>query len=396
MPMRRTALALVLYAIASLAHAGLPATLAGAWYNPAQSGHGISVEFVGSSRAIVVWHVYDPAGRPLTLYLDGRVNGRSVSGPVYAPEGMRFGSFDSAAVQLPIWGSASVVFSHCDQAELLWQGNDPAYGTGQITLVPQVPKTGECALPPPNALPSGLISGVTEPLPGQGPATRLHGLVDGEGRLWGIQREVIGGGQMEIPGPAWLANSWPMVVRAIPYEVAGSSIAVQSSVFGIFAFSNTAARAHYGSTGAWGLADGSAQLRLLRAVATPVESQVWTLAPPVGVTKVLPLDMATLAGEWTLSLRSQFFTLDYPLLVAADGSLHMTLAEGELGIAFSGRLELTDGAQGIIDFELVDTTRRHVLPYRGRGWLADTPTGRELVLIGDNGSNGLAVIARPN
>lgn len=392
MPLRRTALALVLYATASLAHAGLPATLAGAWYNPAQSGHGISVEFVGSSRAIVVWHVYDPAGRPLTLYLDGRVSGRSVSGPVYAPEGMRFGSFDSAAVQLPVWGSASVVFTNCDQAELLWQGNDPAYGAGQTTLVPQVPKTGECALPPPNALPSGLVSGVAESI-GGGPTTLWHGLVDGEGRLWGIERTRSDGGRLEIPGPAWLSSSWPSVVRAIPTEVVGSNIAVHAVITGAFAFAAQRTANHDGIAGAWDLTGGTTQLRLPPSSASAARPQTWTLAAPAGVSQVLPLDMAALAGEWTLNLRSQFFTLDYPLVVAADGGLCLALLEP--GCVFSGRLELTDGAQGIIDFELVDTTRRHVLPYRGRGWLADTPTGRELVLVGDNGSNGLAVIARP-
>ena len=62
---------------------------------------------------------------------------------------------------------------------------------------------------------------------------------------------------------------------------------------------------------------------------------------------------------------------------------------------FSGRLELGDGALGIVDFELVDHTRRHLLPNRGRGWVAQTAAGRELVLVGDNGSTGLGLIARP-
>lgn len=392
MPTSRHLLALALYAKASLAHAGLPDELSGAWYNPAQSGHGISIEFVGSSRAVVIWHVYDTEGRPLTLYLDGQVRGREISGPVYAPQGMRFGTFDPAAVNLPVWGSATLSFRACDQGELAWQSTDPAYGQGRMPMVPLVARSPACTLPPPNALPAGLVSGRSDS--GQGnPTVIFQGIVDGEGRLWGIERSRSTGEESLIPGPAWLASTWPSVVRASPVAGSGTTLDVEAASFGAFAFAGQRFLSHDALAGGWAPIGGVPQLALGAVAGSTAPPQAWTLAPPGGVSQVVPLSASTLAGEWTVRLRAQFFVLDFALSIAADGSACLTLAGP--GCDFSGHLETGDGALGIVDFELVDTTRPHLLPYRGRGWLADTASGRELVLVGDNGSIGLGLIARP-
>lgn len=392
MSLPRSVTAFVLCAAASSVQAGLPDELSGSWYNPAQSGHGISIEFVGSSRAVVIWHVYDPAGRPLTLYLDGQVRGRAISGPVYAPAGMRFGVFDPATVRLPAWGSASLDFTACDAAELAWQATDPAYGQGRMPMVPLVARSPACVLPPPNALPAGLISGRSDAGPGA-PVVSFQGIVDGEGRLWGIERSRNPGGDSEIPGPAWLASTWPSVVRASPVAGAGTALDVDAVSFGTFAFAGQRFLSHDALAGGWAPIGGEPQLTLGAVNGSIARPQAWTLAPPGGVGLVAPLTASALSGDWIVRLRAQFFALDYALTIDADGHACLTLAGP--GCDFSGRLEVGDGAIGLVDFELVDHTRPHLLPYRGRGWLADTASGRELVLVGDNGSVGLGLIARP-
>lgn len=391
MSLPRSVTAFVLCAAASSVQAGLPDELSGSWYNPAQSGHGISIEFVGSSRAVVIWHVYDPAGRPLTLYLDGQVRGRAISGPVYAPAGMRFGVFDPTTVRLPAWGSASLDFTACDAAELAWQATDPAYGQGRMPMVPLVARSPACVLPPPNALPAGLISGRSDSAPGA-PVVSFQGIVDGEGRLWGIERSRNPGGESLVPGPAWLASTWPSVLRAIPVAGAGVALDVEAVSFGAFAFSGQRFLSHEALAGSW-VPIGEPLLTLGAVNGSTAQPQSWTLAAPAGVSLVAPLTLPALAGNWDVRLRAQFFALEFPLSIAADGSACLSFSG--TGCDFSGRLEVGDGAIGLVDFELVDHTRPHLLPYRGRGWLADTASGRELVLVGDNGSVGLGLIARP-
>ena len=39
----------------------------GAWFNPDQSGHGISVEILDDERTVIFWYAYDLDGKPTWL-----------------------------------------------------------------------------------------------------------------------------------------------------------------------------------------------------------------------------------------------------------------------------------------------------------------------------------------
>ncbi len=126
-----------LLCVGQLAHAQLPAGMSGAWYNPAQSGHGLSVEIHSATRAIVFWMVYDPDGNPVHLYIDGQVGPRSIAGRAYLSRGMRFGSFDRSEFASELWGDVALEFEDCDTAELHYDANGPAgagYGEGSLPL----------------------------------------------------------------------------------------------------------------------------------------------------------------------------------------------------------------------------------------------------------------------
>ncbi len=119
------------------ATAQLPSGISGAWYNPAQSGHGLSVELHSPTKAIVFWMVYDPDGNPVHLYIDASVQGQSLGGPAYLSRGMRFGSFDRKEHQFLHWGEVNIKFLTCRDARLSYDASGPAgegYGEGQLPL----------------------------------------------------------------------------------------------------------------------------------------------------------------------------------------------------------------------------------------------------------------------
>ena len=168
------------------AMAQLPGELSGQWYHPEQSGHGISVVIPGNSRAVAIWHAYDLDGNPLTLYLDGRIEGREIIGSVFAPSGMRFSLFDPAELVLPIWGEARIRFNSCDEAEFSWNTDWPVYPDGELTLRRLASVQGtECELPRANQWVQGHYSGTIQFSPRV--SGRMSGIVDSLGQLWAIE-----------------------------------------------------------------------------------------------------------------------------------------------------------------------------------------------------------------
>lgn len=111
----------------------------------------------------------------------------------------------------------------------------------------------------------------------------------------------------------------------------------------------------------------------------------WTEAPASLARLVAPVDAATLAGRYRFALRGQFFTFANDLRIDADGNAE--LAE------FVGHVSASEGEQGLVDFLLRSRSNPRLKPYVGRGWIDDSELGRRLVLIGENGSNGFALVA---
>lgn len=115
---------------------GIRGDFSGTWFNPQQSGHGLFVEVLDGNRAAVAWFTFDPAGQPLWLYGVLAVDGASLVGNLARVSGGRFGpAFDPALVQQQVWGGVELDIAGCDAAELHWQSNDPAYGSGRVPLV---------------------------------------------------------------------------------------------------------------------------------------------------------------------------------------------------------------------------------------------------------------------
>jgi hypothetical protein len=118
----------------SLAHADIRPEHSGAWYNPDQAGHGLSIQVLDDERTIAFWFAYTPGGLPMFLVIDGVNDGHTVSGPAYFREGMIWGQFDPATVKSEVWGEVSIEFLGCDSAILTWSSSMAGYGDGVVEL----------------------------------------------------------------------------------------------------------------------------------------------------------------------------------------------------------------------------------------------------------------------
>ena len=119
----------------------------GAWYNPDQSGHGISVEVLDDERTIFFWYTYDLDGKPVWLIAEG-LNSEVVPGVMLPPhmrveatayyyEGMIFGEFDPTSKNRRAWGTIILDFPYwrCDEAHMEWFPIMEGYNRGSTDLV---------------------------------------------------------------------------------------------------------------------------------------------------------------------------------------------------------------------------------------------------------------------
>lgn len=118
----------------NLAHADVRPEHSGAWYNPEQSGHGLSIEVLNDERTIAFWFAYTPDGLPMFLEINGVNDGHTVTGLAYYNEGMIWGQFDPGTLNKKVWGEISIEFLGCNSAILTWSSNVEGYGDGQVEL----------------------------------------------------------------------------------------------------------------------------------------------------------------------------------------------------------------------------------------------------------------------
>jgi len=106
----------------------------GAWYDPEQPGHGLTIEVVSPERVVVFWNTFDPQGNPVWLYIDGAIEGNKVLGKAYYVDGMVWGAFDPSSRNVRSWGTVTLEFNDCNSAKLVWDSELPEYGQGQLPL----------------------------------------------------------------------------------------------------------------------------------------------------------------------------------------------------------------------------------------------------------------------
>jgi len=109
----------------------------GAWYDPAQNGHGLQVEIIDrdSQRWMTaVWYVYLD-GQQRWLIGSGPVQGNSAQLQMQSTRGGRFPpAFDPAGVVREPWGSIRFTGDGGDRASLQWNSVQPGYASGSLQL----------------------------------------------------------------------------------------------------------------------------------------------------------------------------------------------------------------------------------------------------------------------
>jgi hypothetical protein len=106
----------------------------GAWYDPAQDGHGLQVEMLADNRLLAFWYTFDPAGNPSYFVGDGAYDGATAVLTNLRPLGTFFPpNFSTSQVTLSAFGTMTLRFSSCSTGRVdfdLPQG----YGRGSMNL----------------------------------------------------------------------------------------------------------------------------------------------------------------------------------------------------------------------------------------------------------------------
>jgi hypothetical protein len=380
--------------------ATLPTGISGPWYNPAQSGHGLSIEILAQNSALVFWYVYDPQGNPVHLYIEGRIVGRRIEGTAYAPRGMRFGEFNPADRELPRWGSVNIDFSDCTHATLQWNALSSAYGSGQmpirqLTGLADLP----CELPALNRLPTGLYEGVLE-VSDPAVQTSAWGFVDRESKLWAIQRwhwtQPAFPNDPGIHQGLYGLNRGQYVFTA-KLDNSGGAEPLSATMRILSNGWQPPAGIVDQASGQWNTSAGTttAEFTARPQSYNSITRHRWRQGAATGFELIAPVSIAQLR---------QVYRLDYyegELVPPRRGEIQVDEFGGVCVRVYAdtcdliGKLETPDGDLGLIHFELRSTIDRELPAYRGRGWLIQQTGGpRVLTLTGDNGSFGVGLVGR--
>ncbi len=94
-----------------------------AWYDPSHNGEGFLLEMLADKGAVMYWFTYDANGAQDWYIANGKVRGNRIVFPhLYRVSGGEFGpGFDPEKVSEEDVGSASFVWSGCDQGDMSYQ-----------------------------------------------------------------------------------------------------------------------------------------------------------------------------------------------------------------------------------------------------------------------------------
>ncbi|MEZ5465486.1 MAG: hypothetical protein R3F22_09755 [Lysobacteraceae bacterium] len=378
----------VLLCASQFAHAYLPGSVSGPFYNPEQSGHGISITIATDQRAIAIWHVYNTEGDPLTLYIEGDVEGRRIIGQAYAPEGMRFGDFNKEDVQLPHWGSVDIAFDDCDHATLSWVADDLAYGDGEMPIRRLVQPVGvQCTIP----VETGMAVGLYE-------SDNYQGLLDENGVLWGLTRKYERDGYPSalIAGPqCWwsLSSSFVVTPTKVSWRPDGSYRVESNTNWTSNSWLCRPTWEHF--TAILASSAGTSPIRLdLAEPLVDVGTQDFLEFGSEHATLVTPATLEKISGHYRVPAMNQLGKTYALMDVGTDGNVCVRHYVTDSSCYVEGSMEVTNADLGIFDFRLKLPSHPSQPAYFGRGWIADADYGSELVLVGHpDGGKGFGLVA---
>lgn len=392
--------ALALAGAVTAAHAAVPAGISGSWINPSQGGHGFSVEVLPDGRAIAFWFVYDPAGHPVHLYLDGEIVEDAIIGTAYYNEGMKFGTFDEAERTQSVWGAVRLTFADCGHGWLEYNANGVAgtgYGSGRMPLA-RLSRIGTqaCDYGIDGSTPSvalagrAVVAGSTQDIP-------MRAAIDPDGRIWATP--------VTPPGPSLpigSANSQPVLVGDVISRGAAPESpdrGLRWKVLSANAFTSAPPKTPDFvdgalTSGAAATAQAATDPTLLQSLDVSVDGSVRTLSTPAFDPAVLaPYTFdAALRGAGGLDAAS--VTID------ANGAICIVVTGGgpaERGCQWRGQATPAYDFGPFFDFTLRRVGDAPSDVYVGRGWWENGSNAPQsllrIVLVGANLDRGLGLVA---
>jgi len=108
----------------------------GAWYDPAQSGHGLFIEVLTDNRFYASWFAFNPQGTEQSWFTGvGTYSGNSATiASVVMPTGGRWiPNFDPSQIVPNPWGTLTFTFTDCNHGRVDFN-SIAGYGTGSMSL----------------------------------------------------------------------------------------------------------------------------------------------------------------------------------------------------------------------------------------------------------------------
>ena len=114
----------------------ITAGFTGAWYDPAQSGHGIFIEVLPGNQMLAWWFTFNPDGTQQSWFGNvGAIDGDTATVDALQAQGGRWiPNFDPANVTQPAWGRLVFTFTDCNHGRVDFTSTAAGYGQGHMDL----------------------------------------------------------------------------------------------------------------------------------------------------------------------------------------------------------------------------------------------------------------------
>jgi plastocyanin len=115
----------------------ITAGFTGAWYDPAQSGHGIFIEIGPNNSILAWWFTFAPDGTQAWFGNLGGIDPATNTATVEALKtqgGAWIPNFNPGNITQPIWGTLVFSFTDCDHGRVDFNSAMPGYGQGHMNL----------------------------------------------------------------------------------------------------------------------------------------------------------------------------------------------------------------------------------------------------------------------
>ena len=109
--------------------------ITGAWYDPNQSGHGLSLEVLPNNVMLAYWFTFAPDGQQAWFGGTGPITGTTAVVTTALPTGGRWiPNFDPNQIVRNPWGTLTFTFSDCNHGRVDFSSSIGGYGAGHMDL----------------------------------------------------------------------------------------------------------------------------------------------------------------------------------------------------------------------------------------------------------------------